>query len=506
MKKLRIFAASASDMESERAKVLGLSDVLGLQKLLEAEERGELWPPHPERVGDLEAWLARARELTANLPGHRETLAALRARSLDWTPEDDARIRARTSADESDDEPRLHWTFESDEDQWMHDQLAELVDGLEALDSGLLRAQLEPDRLPEQVVELTAGWSVPDRLTLARHLQAGFAPGGVYARAWATDLADIRAAYPGVDVVPQMGLVPLGPDPDSGLWEFLHLISGGFPRLDADGRHRVVEDTGVILVLVPGGSTWIGAQSTDPGSRHFDPQAESDEGPVHSVELSPYFLSKYELTQGQWLRLTGENPSNYRKGVGWRDEFLADRSQASLAHPVEQVSWDDCVTWLRRADLMLPSEAQWEHAARAGTDSPWWSGVDRTRLPDAANVLDRYARRNGGHAWVGHEPWSDGATVHAPVGSYRANPFGLHDVVGNLWEWCLDGYVEDYYRKNDRTDPVADLDPESGQRVYRGGGYTYGASLAPSASRSAGAPPLRSISIGVRPARALDAR
>jgi formylglycine-generating enzyme required for sulfatase activity len=333
---------------------------------------------------------------------------------------------------------------------------------------------------------------VAKRLAFAEELESGFSPNGRYALAWERDLPAIRAAYPGLALSPQMGLVPIGADPDSGLWEFAHLMTGAPAERGPDGKLVLSEETGVVLVLLPGGSFWMGAQSSDPAGRNYDPQARGDEGPVHAVELSAYFLSKYELTQGQWLRLTGRNPSNYQKSA------LAP----TLLHPVEQVSWLDCMEWLPRAGLGLSSEAQWECGARGGTDTPWWTGADRESLRGAANLADQAAARAGA-TWGDIKDWpelDDGYAVHAPVGTYSANAFGLHEVHGNVWEWCLDGFDSGFYGQSPRRDPVA---PHEGAayRVTRGGGFNIAASLARSALRSFLTPSDAIPFLGVRPAR-----
>ena len=195
----------------------------------------------------------------------------------------------------------------------------------------------------------------------------------------------------------------------------------------------LAEDTGIVLVLIPGGMVALGAQRDVPSGPNYDQEATGEEWPVHDVVLVPYFLSKYEMTQAQWLRFTGRNPSLYGP-----DSRFAD--SAGLLHPVEQVSWDDCMKTLGRMDLTLPTEAQWEHGARGGTDSPWWPG-GKEDLFGAGNVADSYCKRNGGPShWIFEEWLDDGHTVHAGVGQYLPNPYGLHDVVGNVWEWCRDVY------------------------------------------------------------------
>jgi formylglycine-generating enzyme required for sulfatase activity len=294
-----------------------------------------------------------------------------------------------------------------------------------------------------------------------------------------------------------MGLVPIGPDPESGLWEFWHVGSGERPERDAQGKLVLEERTGVVLVLLPGGSFTMGAQDEDPRAPNYDPRAMDNESPPHGVVLSPFFISKFELTQAQWVRQTGHNPS-YFQNIPVAPNGM---------HPVEQVSWLDCQEVLARMGLQLPTEAQWEYAARAGTDTPWWTGAERESLQQqgAANLADQAAAREG-FAWTEIRDWpelDDGWPVHAPVGSLAPNPLGLHDVHGNLWEWCLDGFDERFYRSSPTSDPVCPPGQERG-RVNRGGSFYSTASGSRSAKRALrvdNAPASTGINLGVRPGR-----
>ncbi|NOT29666.1 MAG: protein kinase, partial [Planctomycetes bacterium] len=328
---------------------------------------------------------------------------------------------------------RPEWTFDDDEDKWWHNQLEKLVSGIQAFAderTGLLSEGTSPE----------TGWGVKKRLANALLLRAGFAPEGEHAKAWSAVMPAIRSAYPGLTLTPQLGLLPLGPDPDSGLWELAHLATGEPAVRGADGKLVLTEATGLVFVLLRGGTFQMGAQKSDPNGMNYDPQAQSGEGPVHAVTLSPFLLSKYEMTQGQWLRFVGKNPSYYQPPGG-----LAP----SLLHPAEQVSWLDCMGIMERLGLSLPSEAQWEYGARGGTSSVWWPGDERQKLIGAVSLADQAAAR-GGATWSDIKDWpelDDGFVVHAPVERFAPNPFGLHNVHGNVWEWCLDGYDIDFYKQ-----------------------------------------------------------
>ena len=181
--------------------------------------------------------------------------------------------------------------------------------------SGVSFAKIGPPGKLPAGVSPEHGWSVPRRLAFARQLATGFAEGGAYAQAWSEALPEIATDYPGLDLEPQMGLVPIGRDDFSGLWEFWHVASGERPVRDRYGMLQMTAESGIVLVLVPQGSFLMGAQWKDDTLPNYDPDSERVAGvlpfedPVHRVETPAYFLSKYELTQGQWYRIQGTTPS-----------------------------------------------------------------------------------------------------------------------------------------------------------------------------------------------------
>jgi formylglycine-generating enzyme required for sulfatase activity/serine/threonine protein kinase len=457
---------NAAIAEERATKILRLSDVKRLSELAKAAEL--LWPARPDMVERFEGWLADAQRLATRLPDHRRALDEIRARAA----------------------PGTKWMFASPEDRWQHDVQQELVEQLTKFSSpndGLIA-------------------DVARRLEFARTVAERTVSGESVRARWAEAIASISdrnvcPLYQGLKITPQLGLVPIGRDAHSGLWEFAHLQTGAAPLRDAQsGELALEEDCGIVFVLVPGGTFSMGAQARDSARPNFDPQARDNEGPVNEVTLDPFFISKYEMTQGQWLRFTGNNPSLYRPGLASN----VDGTPHTLLNPVEQVSWEDCEQVLARLDLVLPTEAQWEYAARAGTTTPWSTGAKRDSLEGAANLADQAAQRAGAN-WPGIADWpelDDGFSADAPVDALRPNPFGLHNVHGNVWEWCRDLYAPNYEDaleggEGERTSG------DDRWRVNRGGGFLQSAAYARSAYRSNSAPNFSINHLGVRPARRL---
>ena len=177
------------------------------------------------------------------------------------------------------------------------------------------------------------------------------------------------------------------------------------------------------MVAIPPGRFRMGCVS---GSDDCD----DDERPVHEVEVAPFALSKYEVTRGQFrafVAATGHNARSCVGGESWRDRDWQDDD-----HPVVCVNWDDAqayVRWLNRETgerYRLPSESEWEYAARAGTTTPWYWGH---RVEDLCEYANGSTPDNG---------CDDGWERTAPVGSFRPNGFGLHDMSGNVKEWVED--------------------------------------------------------------------
>jgi serine/threonine protein kinase/formylglycine-generating enzyme required for sulfatase activity len=252
-----------------------------------------------------------------------------------------------------------------------------------------------------------------------------------YASEWTGAIAAIRdparsPSYRGLNLTPQVGLVPLGPDPLSGLHEFWHVLSGERPVRGSDGRYKIDGATGLIFVLIPGGEFAIGAQRGDPNASLYDEHARDDEL-VWTVELDPFLLSKYEMTLGQWSRIGDSVPAEYHAGYPPGDQPIPD-----FAHPVESVAWYEVSRVLARWSVDLPTEAQWEVAARGGRMT------SSSILPKDENSLRSVNTYDSGPGGTGS--FRDGYTVHAAVDHFDPNPYGLFNTLGNVAEYCADWY------------------------------------------------------------------
>jgi formylglycine-generating enzyme required for sulfatase activity len=206
-------------------------------------------------------------------------------------------------------------------------------------------------------------------------------------------------------------------------------------------RTIVHEATGLELAFIPAGTFTMGSPPAE--------KARTDDEVPHDVELTkPFFIGVHEVTQAQWEKLMGNSPAHF-KGDDRR--------------PVECVSWNDCQEFLRKAggDLRLPTEAEWEYASRAGSTKRFCFGDDEAVLPD--------------YAWFN-------AVGTSPVGTKKANAWGLHDMHGNVYEWCADRFGP--YP----ADKVTDLSgPAAGDlRALRGGCYRYSPRKCRSAYRGGG--------------------
>ena len=200
----------------------------------------------------------------------------------------------------------------------------------------------------------------------------------------------------------------------------------------------------------------VGSPSGEAG--RFD-----NEGPVHEVCVDGFWLGKYEVTNGQYRK--------YKPGHSSKD--FQGRSLNSDRQPAVDMSWNDAkgfAAWLSgkgNGKFRLPTEAEWEYAARAGTRTARYWGDSPDQACTFANVADQSADRQWPN-WTVHN-CDDGHAVAAPVGSFRPNNFGLYDMLGNAWEWCENVYDKNAYTSHSRQEPRSTSG--GSVRVVRGGGW-----------------------------------
>jgi formylglycine-generating enzyme len=306
------------------------------------------------------------------------------------------------------------------------------------------------------------------------------------------------------------------------------------PPPGSSAAKMVTNSIGMKLVLIPAGDFLMGSgESAEEMAAYFNSAYSTDlkaedykgEHPQHRVRITrPFYLGAHHVTVGQFRQFVddggyqtdaekgagtqgkgavgydaGTRKFGFQAGYSWRNPGFEQTDE----HPVVCVSWNDAVAfcgWLSGKEgrtYRLPTEAEWEYACRAGTTTRYWCGDDPEKLAEVANVSDAAAKAKFPN-WKGSIRASDGYAFTSPVGSFRANPFGLYDIHGNAWQWCADWYNTAYYQHSPIADPIG---PDSGMsRVLRGGSWD----LWPISSRCSerfAVSPDRYVDIGFRVAR-----
>ena len=266
-----------------------------------------------------------------------------------------------------------------------------------------------------------------------------------------------------------------------------------------DGRQPF---TYTVNVETPEGMVFIPAGQFQMGS--IDDEAQNDEQPVHTVHIDAFFMDEHEVTNLEYKEFLLENPRWQKSRIDKRfhnGSYLKHWSgnnypSGKANHPVTYVSWYAAMAYAEGAGKRLPTEAEWEYAARGGL-----AGL---KYPSGNTISTRQANYNN-HV---------GDTT--AVGRYAANGYDLYDMAGNVWEWCLDEYDPDFYfvSRNSRN-PISGartiqwiLDnftsiPTNTSRVLRGGGWPNSALFLRVASRGGGTPPVPGVCLGFRCARAV---
>ena len=308
------------------------------------------------------------------------------------------------------------------------------------------------------------------------------------------------------------------------------------PLASRPGAAAFSDDIGMRFVRVPAGEFMMGSAESPQALAKAFAHAQrkrltdlGDEKPVHRVRITrDFWLGATEVTVGQFghfVQASGYVPESVRDGTGaygfnanyepartergdlfegrdprysWQNPGFAQTDQ----HPVVNVTWNDAMAmarWLSQREgvtYRLPTEAEWEYAARGGTRTRYPAGDNPAVLLKSANTFDRESALRWPRWREQAGQGSDGYPFTAPVGSFAPNAFGLYDMIGNAWEWCADWYGEDYYARSPVDDPQG---PATGKvRVRRGGSWHTWPLDALVAFRNWNTPETRYVLVGFR--------
>ena len=228
--------------------------------------------------------------------------------------------------------------------------------------------------------------------------------------------------------------------------------TGNLNKNEKDAIREMISN----MVKVDGGTFYMGAQSDSVEYLNYDENATSWEAPVHEVTVSPFFINKYEVTQNLWEAIMGATPNN-ESSMQWEKEFgKGDK------YPAYRISYKEVETFIGKLNeftglnFALPTEAQWEYAARGGKDTQY------TLYAGGDNVIE--------FAWI-----DSNSDKCSEVGMKYPNALGLYDMSGNVWEMCQDWYYQ--YTEEAVTDPVGE-EYNQGYKVFRGGSWNTNAQQA----------------------------
>jgi len=319
------------------------------------------------------------------------------------------------------------------------------------------------------------------------------------------------------------------------------LLVGGGSLACAQQQPPITNSLGMKLVKIPAGEFLMGNLEPIERLRKDYPQYEDyrfrpiqDELPAHRVRITrAFYMGACPATVGQFRQFVaathyatdaernddvsspqgeprhGYGGYGYNKETGkldtdrnpqhnWRNVGFPQTDE----HPVTNVSWNDATEfcrWLSAKEhkkYCLPTEAEWEYACRAGTRTRFWSGDDPETLVKIANTYDKSTARIQPE-WSAYAlKGNDGFEFTAPVGSFKANAFGLYDMHGNVWQWVSDYYAEDYYARSPVDDPKGP--PPARQHVRRGGGWATWSFYCRASFRNYNTPQSRYFNLGFR--------